>query len=88
MSYIEDDLDVSEERTPPKRPRTDPNPSNIFVAEHKVSRKQRGQALDKRGDFRGCVVWFTGLSGAGKSTVAMGVEKKLVSRGSIMINYS
>ena len=57
--------------------------ANIFVAEHKVSRQQRGLALDYEGKFRGCVVWLTGLSGAGKSTVAMGVEKQLVSRGGI-----
>ncbi len=56
--------------------------SNIFVAEHKVTRQQRGLSLDCEGKFRGCVVWLTGLSGAGKSTIAMGVEKQLVSRGS------
>lgn len=55
--------------------------SNVFVAEHKVSRQQRGLALDCDGQYRGCVVWLTGLSGAGKSTVAMGVEKQLISRG-------
>ena len=37
--------------------------------------------MDFAGKFRGCVVWFTGLSGAGKSTIAMGVENQLVSRG-------
>jgi bifunctional enzyme CysN/CysC len=30
---------------------------------------------------RGCTVWFTGLSGAGKSSVAMLVERKLLERG-------
>lgn len=30
---------------------------------------------------KGCVFWFTGLSGAGKSTVAVEVEKKLFSMG-------
>jgi adenylylsulfate kinase len=30
---------------------------------------------------RGCVVWFTGLSGSGKSTVANRVEQKLFERG-------
>ena len=54
---------------------------NVFVTEHKVTREQRGKALDLDGKFRGCVVWFTGLSGAGKSTVAMGVENLLVSKG-------
>ena len=55
--------------------------NNIFVAEHKVSRMQRGASHDIERKFRGCVAWFTGLSGAGKSTVSMGVEKELVSRG-------
>jgi adenylylsulfate kinase len=30
---------------------------------------------------RGCVVWFTGLSGSGKSTIANLVEQKLFERG-------
>ena len=30
---------------------------------------------------RACVVWFTGLSGAGKSTIANLVERQLLSRG-------
>ena len=42
---------------------------------------QRGVSHDIERKFRGCVAWFTGLSGAGKSTVSMGVEKELVSRG-------
>lgn len=30
---------------------------------------------------RGCVVWLTGLSGSGKSTIARGVESRLVEAG-------
>jgi len=30
---------------------------------------------------KGCVLWFTGLSGAGKTTLACHVEKELASRG-------
>ena len=30
---------------------------------------------------RGMMIWFTGLSGSGKSTVAMGVERELHKRG-------
>ena len=30
---------------------------------------------------RGMMVWFTGLSGSGKSTIAMGVERELHARG-------
>ncbi len=55
--------------------------SLTFAVEHQVSRKTRGQLFDKEGKFRGCIVWLTGLSGAGKSTIAMSVEKDLVSRG-------
>ena len=31
--------------------------------------------------FRGCTIWFTGLSGAGKTTVAFALEEYLVARG-------
>lgn len=30
---------------------------------------------------RGCTVWFTGLSGAGKTTIAFALEEYLVARG-------
>jgi len=30
---------------------------------------------------RGMMIWFTGLSGSGKSTIAMGVERELQKRG-------
>lgn len=33
------------------------------------------------GGFNGCTVWFTGLSGAGKSTIAMKLEEYLISKG-------
>lgn len=38
---------------------------------------------DKEGllEQRGVMVWFTGLSGSGKSTVALGVERELHARG-------
>ncbi len=41
--------------------------------EHSVSREQR----EATHGHRGCVVWFTGLSGSGKSTVANLVDHKL-----------
>lgn len=44
---------------------------------HSVTRQQREQLLGQSG----CVVWFTGLSGSGKSTVANVVDHKLHSRG-------
>jgi adenylylsulfate kinase len=45
--------------------------------EHTISRENREQL----NGHRGCVVWFTGLSGCGKSTVANVVDKLLHERG-------
>jgi adenylylsulfate kinase len=45
--------------------------------EHTVSREDR----EHLNGHRGCVVWFTGLSGCGKSTVANAVDKLLHERG-------
>ena len=45
--------------------------------EHAVSREEREQ----RNGHRGCVVWFTGLSACGKSTVANLVDHKLHAMG-------
>jgi adenylylsulfate kinase len=38
-------------------------------------------ATAKKNDWRPAVLWFTGLSGAGKSTIASGVVSELVARG-------
>lgn len=78
-------MSTMEESSVTKKVRTnDGLPSNVFIEEHKVSRQRRGSILGYGGRFRGCIVWFTGLSGAGKSTIAMGVEEFLVSRGSYL----
>jgi adenylylsulfate kinase len=45
--------------------------------DHSVSREER-EAANKH---QGCVIWFTGLSACGKSTVANLVDHKLHSRG-------
>ncbi len=45
--------------------------------EQSVSREDR----EKLNGHRGCVVWFTGLSGCGKSTIANAVDKMLLERG-------
>ncbi|CAB4054927.1 PAPSS [Lepeophtheirus salmonis] len=37
--------------------------------------------LGEGNGFRGCTIWFTGLSGAGKTTIAFGLEKYLLSMG-------
>lgn len=47
----------------------------------RVSRNRRGQVLGQRGQFRGCTIWFTGLSGAGKTTISFALEDFLVSQG-------
>ena len=46
---------------------------NIVVHEHHVSKNERA-ALKRQ---RPCVLWFTGLSGSGKSTIANAVETEL-----------
>ena len=45
--------------------------------QHNVTRADR----ERLNGHRGCVVWFTGLSGSGKSTVANLVERQLHQRG-------
>lgn len=39
------------------------------------------EVFEQRLGQKGCVVWFTGLSGSGKSTVARSVEHALFARG-------
>ncbi|XP_023341749.1 bifunctional 3'-phosphoadenosine 5'-phosphosulfate synthase isoform X2 [Eurytemora carolleeae] len=56
--------------------------TNVFAQKHTVSRDKRGAVLGNEGaGFRGCTVWFTGLSGAGKTTIAFALEEYLVARG-------
>ena len=50
---------------------------NITWHDGQVSREDRGDLLGQRG----CVVWLTGLSGSGKSTIARVLESKLVGAG-------
>jgi 3'-phosphoadenosine 5'-phosphosulfate synthase len=49
-----------------------------------VSRDQRGLALG--GSFCGCTLWLTGLSGAGKTTIAFAIEELLVAKGNNFIS--
>ena len=55
----------------------DPNEPIVVWHEHAISREDR----EKLNKHRGCVVWFTGLSGSGKSTVANLVDHLLHQRG-------
>jgi len=49
---------------------------NIFWSEGKITARERAV----RSGHRGAVVWFTGLSGAGKSTIAQALERELFNR--------
>ena len=50
---------------------------NIFWSEGKITPQKRAVL----NGHRGAVVWLTGLSGAGKSTIARGIEAELFARG-------
>jgi adenylylsulfate kinase len=56
---------------------TDIKATNITWHEGHATRDER-QALLKQ---KGCTLWFTGLSGSGKSTIAFTLEHALVQRG-------
>jgi adenylylsulfate kinase len=49
------------------------NDTNVTWHEHQVARSSR-EALN---GHKGCVIWFTGLSGSGKSTIANAVDHKM-----------
>lgn len=51
--------------------------TNITYQEHTISREERASAVGKHEGFRGCTIWFTGLSGAGKTTISFALERTL-----------
>ncbi len=52
--------------------------NNIFpIYDKMLTRADKEQLLHQRG----MMIWFTGLSGSGKSTIALGVERELHARG-------
>ena len=51
--------------------------TNVTWHEGRVSREERQKMLRQRG----ATVWFTGLSGSGKSSIAFGLEQLLMQRG-------
>lgn len=50
---------------------------NIFFSHSLVDRDARENKLKQKG----CILWFTGLSGSGKSTIAKALEQKLIESG-------
>jgi len=51
--------------------------NNIVWHDHHVSKEER----IKKHQQKPCILWFTGLSGSGKSTIANAVESKLFDMG-------
>ncbi len=54
-----------------------PSTSNIVWHEGHISADDRARVLGQKG----CVLWFTGLSGSGKSTIARALEQALLESG-------
>jgi adenylylsulfate kinase len=51
--------------------------TNIVWHDGEVSSEHRAQVLG----HKGCTLWLTGLSGSGKSTIGVALEKALIGRG-------
>lgn len=51
--------------------------TNIFKSKGNISYQDRCKAMGQKG----IVIWFTGFSGSGKSTIAIELEKKLFNMG-------
>jgi len=58
-------------------PASTPEESNVCWHEGNVDREERWRRLAQRGT----TIWFTGLSGSGKSTIASAVEEQLIAAG-------
>ncbi len=56
---------------------TEQKATNIVWHQGAVTRDDR----EKMNGHKGCTVWLTGLSGSGKSTIAVDLEKRLWERG-------
>lgn len=54
-----------------------PKSKNLTAVPHRVARESR----ERRFGHHGAVLWLTGLSASGKSTLAMGLEEKLLELG-------
>jgi adenylylsulfate kinase len=58
-------------------PKTVGRATNIVWHEGEITREDRAKVLG----HKGCTLWLTGLSGSGKSTVGVALEKALMMRG-------
>jgi adenylylsulfate kinase len=63
----------------PRVEMTEQKATNVYWHEGEVTRADRQRVLGQRG----ATIWFTGLSGSGKSTVAVALEKVLNERGKL-----
>jgi len=70
---LDTEVDIDSGRTATKSERS----PNVRWQGTRVTRTQRWSALDQAG----ATVWFTGLPGAGKSTIAAAVEERLIAAG-------
>jgi adenylylsulfate kinase len=58
---------------------TEQKATNVFWHEGEVTREDRNKLLNQQG----ATLWFTGLSGSGKSTIAVALEQALTARGNL-----
>jgi len=70
---------AGEKQMAEQKPTSNPNnqPTNIVWHDGEVTSAHREAVLG----HRGCTLWLTGLSGSGKSTVGVALEKALTERG-------
>ncbi len=68
---------ISTEGYPDQRHTLNVKSTNVFGVDHRVTVDARA----RRNGHVGGVLWFTGLSGAGKTTLAMEVERRLFQKG-------
>lgn len=68
---------INMEGYPDQRQSAEPKSKNIFKVSHSVTPEMRAN----RFGHYGSVFWFTGLSGSGKSTIAVAVEKEIFEQG-------
>jgi bifunctional enzyme CysN/CysC len=68
---------IAEDAYPRRTPDSFQKSDNLFWSHGKVTAEQRA----RRNGHQGLIVWLTGLSGAGKSTIATELERELFNLG-------